>query len=157
MQEKLLLIKTKDKRQFLTFQKNLPFLIEFAKTFGAELHYVSPEKEQEVLELKLLTTAICDSEYKSEVQCKKLEKVYPKTKKDRSKILSDACKIRAFVTKKLLEGKPVSLKDLKTKYKDLNLTDACLCNHLAAARKSLVQDGYSFKKTGAGSYCLVKS
>jgi hypothetical protein len=156
MNEKYLLITTKDHRRFLTYEKNLLSLVEFAKTFGAEIHLVMLEKDQKVLELKALTAALCDQSYNMKPKCEKLERIYPKTKRSRKTILTEAAKIRNFIRNKFLAGKPVSLKELKEKYKKHNLTDACLCNHLAMARKALSREGYSFRKIEAGKYCLSK-
>lgn len=157
MNEKCLLLRTKDKRKFLTYEKNLPSLIEFSKTFGAEIYEVVPEPGEKVLELKPLTVAICNPEYAGAPQYSKIDKIFPKSKRNRSTILNDAGKIRSFIKKRLLEGKPVSLKELKDKYKEWELTDACLCNHLSVMRKELVQNGHSFRKLGAGKYCLTGS
>jgi Holliday junction resolvase len=156
MNEKCLLITTKDQRKFLTYEKNLLSLVEFAKTFGAEIYLVVSEKGQKVFELKDLTAALCDQNYNMEPKCEKLKRIYPKTKRSRKTILTEAAKIRNFIRSRFLAGKPVSLKELKKKYKKHNLTDACLCNHLAMARKALSREGYSFKKIGAGKYCLSK-
>jgi Asp-tRNA(Asn)/Glu-tRNA(Gln) amidotransferase A subunit family amidase len=157
MIETCLLIKTKNHKRFLTYEKNLPSLIEFAKTFHAEIHLVEPKKGQKVLELKMLTAALCDSEWAVVPKYRKIEKVFPKPKRDRQTILAEAKKIRKYVKKKLLDGKPISLKDLKKRYKEQELTDACLCNHLSAARRELVKVGHKFRKLGAGRYCLSKS
>ncbi len=156
MNEKCLLIKTKDKRRFLTFEKHMPSLIEFAKIFGAEIYMVQPAHKEKVMELKALTAALCDSEYKKKPKYKKIEKLHPKPKRDRQTILAEAIKIRKYIRKRLLAGKPVSLKELKIKYKENNLTDACLCNHLSVTRRELVKEGRTFRKLGAGRYCLAE-
>lgn len=157
MNEKCLLIKTKDNRKFLTYEKNLPSLVEFAKTFGAEIHLVEPGEKQKVMELKNLTAALCNSEYKEKPKCKKIDKIFPKSKRKRQEILAEAVKIRKFIRKRFLTGKPVSLKELKLKYSEQKLTDACLCNHLAVARKEMTREGHVFRKIGAGKYCLSLS
>lgn len=155
MTEKCLLIRTKDKRKFLTYEKNLLSLIEFAKTFGAEIYSVIPGAGETVMELKPLTVAICNPEYKEKPKYEKLDKIFPKPKRNRKSILTDAVKIRTFIKKRFLAGKPVSLKELKEKYKESNLTDACLCNHMTVMRRALAEEGHSFRKLGAGKYCLA--
>jgi len=150
-----LLLKTKDGREFLAYEKSLPSLIEFAKTFGAEIYKVEVEN-QKALELKSLVAAICNQDYQSEPTYKKLEKVCPKPKKDRETILKTAAQIRKYIRRRLLAGKEVSLKELKKKYKDCKVTDACLCSHFAAMRKILGREGHSFEKRGAGKYCISK-
>jgi hypothetical protein len=150
-----LLLKTKSGRSFLAHEKSLPHLIEYTKTFGAEIYRVEAESDQKVLELKALVAAICDQDYASSPKHKKLEKVHPKAKKDRETILKTAATIRKYIRRRLLSGKEVSLKELKTKYKDCKVTDACLCSHFAAMRKILGREGHSFEKKGAGKYCIV--
>lgn len=155
--ETCLLVKTKDHRRFLTYEKHLLSLVEFAKTFAAEIYRVEPAEGQKVLELKALTAAICDSGYDGPPKYKKVEKIFPKAKRQRQTILADAEKIRRFIKKRLLSGKPVSLRELKNKYKDHKLTDACLCNHLSVVRRNLSDQGHTFRKLGAGKYCLAAS
>jgi hypothetical protein len=156
MKEKRLLVKTKDNRKFITYEKNLQSLVEFAKTFGAEIELVEIEKGTKSLELKALTAAICNPVYEGCAEYTGIEKIFPESKKGRKSILSEAKVIRQFIQKKFLSGKPVSLKDLKDKYKNQKLTDACLCNHVAMVRKSLCKEGYSFRKVSAGTYLLTK-
>ena len=155
MNKTCLLLKTKDGREFLAYEKSLPSLIEFAKTFGAEIYKVEVEN-QKTLELKALVTAICNQDYKSYPTYTKLEKVCPKPKKDRDTILKTAAQIRKYIRRRLLIGKEVSLKELKKKYKDCKVTDACLCSHFAAIRKLLGREGHNFEKRGAGKYCISK-
>ena len=53
-------------------------LIEFAKTFKAEIHLV--EREQgKILELKTLANAICNPNYEELMKIKRIEKVFPKS------------------------------------------------------------------------------
>ena len=152
---KYLLLKIKS-RNFLTHEKNLSCLVEFAKTFSAEIYKVEAEG-QKVLELKALANAICDQDYCVKPKHEKLEKIFPKAARDRESILQNAKKIRRFIVNRLSNGKSVSLRELKTKYQDLKLTDACLCTHLTAVRKMLVNDGYNIRKLGAGEYVAQKA
>jgi hypothetical protein len=153
--EKRLLLKTKDNRKFITYEKNLPSLLEFAKTFGAEIDVVKVENGTKGLELKALTAAICNPKYDNNPEYTPVKKIYPNSKKQRKSILSEAKTIRQFIKKRFISGKNVSLKDLKEKYKNQKLTDACLCNHMAMVRKELSKEGYTFRKMGAGNYCCV--
>ena len=153
MKENCLLIKTNN--EFLTPEKNLPSLIEFAKTFNAEIYLVEPHQGQKLLELKALTAAICDPQYSAKPQFTKVKLIFPMPNKSRTNIVSDANKIRNYVIKRLESGKTVSLKELKKKYENKNLTDACLCNHLSGARKYLEDKGCEFEKISAGTYRLA--
>lgn len=148
-----LLLKIKGGRKFLTHEKNLPSLIEFAKTFSAEIWRVEAEK-QKVLELKTLAQAICNQDYSQNPDYSNPKKIYPRSKRDRDSILKNAAKIRKFIERKLTSGKAVSLKELKEKYREWDVTDACLCSHLSSIRKSLADQGYEVKKLAAGTYQL---
>jgi len=151
-----LLVKTPDKRKFLVNEKNMPSIIEFVKTFHAEVYQVEVLKGEIINHLKNLAGAICNLDYNTEMDIKIIEKIYPKSR-PRSSILNNAKKIREYIYEKLSEGNPVSLKDLKKKYKNCEITDACLCNHLSAVRKQMVRSGKQVKKIGQGNYCLVEA
>lgn len=148
-----LLLKTKDNRNFLTYEKNESSIVEFAKTFNAEVYRVELIKGN-VLELKKLAKAFCDPDYQSEPTFNKIEKIFPTPSKTRDQILKDAQKIKKFIEQKMKTGQPLSLKDLKDKYSKYDITDACLCNHFSQVRKALENEGLKIEKVGAGSYCL---
>lgn len=154
MKNTCLLVKTKDKRKFLTHRKNLDMLEEFANTFNAEVYLVRVlGKDTEVLELEKLAPAICDSSYSTEPNYEVVSRLLPK--RTRSSILKNASTIKGYIRRQLENGKKVSLKELKKRYKEsYAVTDACLCNHLSIVRKELERNGHSVKKTGAGTYCL---
>jgi len=153
MPKTCLLVKTKDKRKFLTHKKNLKMLEEFANTFKAEVYLVRVFEKPEILELEKLAPAICDSTYNSKPSYEVVTRLLPK--RSRSSILKNAENIKRHIRKKLESGRTISLKELKTKYKEsYAVTDACLCNHLSMVRKEFEDQGRSVKKTGAGAYCL---
>lgn len=143
-----LMIETKDHKKFFTYEKNFPQLIEFSKTFNAEISKVQIPSEAEVLELEELAPALCEKK-SQKVDYKVLEmKLSPKIK--RRKILSRAKKIQTYIQSKLLAGDTVSLKELTCKFKDL--TSACLCNHFKLIREAMEKEGHNFIKTGGGKY-----
>jgi hypothetical protein len=106
--------------------------------------------------LKALANAICDQEYNIKPKHEKLEKIFPQAVRDRESILQNAKKIRRFITRRMSSGRSVSLRELRMKYRDLKLTDACLCTHLTAVRKKLSDEGYHIRKLGAGEYVAQK-
>lgn len=144
-----LMLLTKDKKKFFTQMKNFTNLVEYSKTFNAQMFQVRIE-EGKVLELKNLVVALCDPEYSCETTYSDAVRLFPEN--DRDKILKNAEKIQIYIRKKLLDGKTVSLKELKEKYQTLKITDACLCNHLSTVRKGLVGEGKGIEKVGAGAY-----
>jgi hypothetical protein len=144
------MIETKDRKRFFTHEKNFPQLIEFSKTFNAEISKVQIPSEAEVLELEELAPAFCEKK-SQKVDYKILEsKLCHKV--TRRKILSRAKKIQGYIEKKLLAGTAVSLKELNCKFK--GLTSACLCNHFKQTRWNLQTKGYIFVKEGGGKYKL---
>jgi hypothetical protein len=150
-----LLVKTQDKRRFLVNEKNMPSIIEYVKTFHAEVYLVEVLNGKVINLLKNLAGAICNPDYDTEMEINIIERIYPRSR-PRSSILKNAKKIREFIHSRLSNGKPVSLKDLKKRYKNCDITDACLCNHLSAVRKQLARSGKVIEKIGQGNYCLVE-
>lgn len=147
-----LMIKTQDKKKFFTYRTNIKQIIEYIKIFKAEIYLVKAHNV-EVLQLKELATSLCNKfEDQSSVKHEVIEKIFPISIRKRVKILKDATKIRKFITEKLEKGDAISLQLLKKKFAKLNLTDSCLCNHLAKARKQLTVDGHVIKRVGPGKY-----
>lgn len=151
----LLMIKTKDKRQFFTHQKNMPLLLEFAKTFNAELIIVS-SNQVPVLELDKLALAICDSNYIVEGDFKIISKIYPKQddQKQRNELIENANIIKSYIRNKISKQKSISLKDLKKEFSHLKVTDSCFCHHIKVVREELKLKGVEVVKTGAGQYAI---
>lgn len=149
---KCLLIETKDKRKFFTHEKNFVQLIEFSKTFNAEISVVKMEKGP-LLDLEELAPAICDAGYKKqEINYEIIETKLSKSGQARPNILKTANKINKYILDRFSSRASVSLKDLKRKFKQCELSDAALCNHIRRAKKQLEGQGLTFVKTGAGMY-----
>ena len=154
------MIKTKDNRHFFTYQKNFPQLIEFSKTFGAEISVVKV-KEAEVLYLDELAPAFCDASYCHkpdydliEVKIAEFKKIGPKAPKSkRTRTLEVAAQVRSHVLQEFLSGNVVSLHRVLKKFKTLNLST--VCNHIRTVKQQLDGEGYEIKKIGAGKYQCV--
>lgn len=145
------MIKTKDHKKFFTYEKNFPQLIEFSKTFNAEISKVQIPNEIEVLELEELAPALCEK--KSQITDYTILEVKLKPKDTRKDILFRSKKIQKYIENKLLNKETVSLKDLTKKFK--GITTACLCNHFKLIRNKMALKGLSFTKIGGGKYKLV--
>lgn len=149
---KCLMIETKDNRKFFTQEENLPELIEFSKTFGAEISVVKMNDEPEVLDLIDLATAMCSmTKTKVKPEFEILETKVDKPQRNRTKILRDARKIRKYIKELLLAGEVVQLSTVAKKFKHYKLTLACFCNHLREVRKEL-----EVEKIGHGKYMLTR-
>ena len=152
---KCLLIQTKDKRKFFTHEKNLVQLIEFSKTFGAEISMVKLE-EGPVLELKELAPAICDPTYKKiKSQYSIIETKINTDVKSRENILTIASKVKKYISEQFKSRNTVSLKELKKKFQKENLTNAALCNHIRRVKQDFEKEGIKFIKIGAGEYRIA--
>jgi len=155
-----LMIKTKDNRHFFTYQKNFPQLIEFSKTFGAEISVVKV-KEAEVLQLDELAPAFCDANYQHEpdydlieVKIAEFKKIGPKPPKtNRTKALETAAQVRSYVLQEFISGEVVSLHRVLKKFKTLSIST--VCNHIRTVKQQLAKEGYEIKKIGAGKYQCV--
>jgi hypothetical protein len=157
---KCLLIKTKDNREFFTHEKNFLQLIEFSKTFGAEVSVVKVNKA-EVLDLEELAPAICNDGYNPNGQYEVLEVKIPNSKKvakslnKRQKILQTATIIKAHILTEFLSGKEVTLHGVRKKFKKYDLSLSAVCNHISRVRQELESEGYKIEKAGAGRYRLA--
>jgi hypothetical protein len=136
--KKCLMIHMKNLNLF-TYEKNLPQLIEFSKLFNAEISTVQTPNETVVLELEELVPALCEKKNYKNKNCEVI-KINLKSKKKIS------TSIQAYITKTLLKGNLLSIKDLKKKFEEV--TDTCLCNHFRKIRKELIEKGYKITKTG---------
>lgn len=155
-----IMVQTKEKT-FFVHKKNLPLLIEFAKTFKAKLAVVEVAGS-EVTELSDLPILFCDQNFKTpNVEYKELQVLYPDPnlhpQKTRAQILADAKKIKRYIKSRFHKKGKVSLKELKKQFEELCVTDSCLSNHLANVRKELKkEEGAQFATTAKGTYELVK-
>lgn len=150
MKKKCILLVTKDKRSFLVKEKDLPNLKEFIKTFEAQIHRVLVNSREKILDIEPLISAICDHEYKESSQ--KSNSITDKQDRSRADLVKNALTIRSFIKESLNKGECISLKELKEKFKSINVTTACLCNHLTAIRKEMGNKGINVVKIGAGRY-----
>lgn len=151
---KCLLLKTKDNRKFLTSEDNLLYILEFVKTFNAEIYLaeIQDNERSEILGTLKLATAICDSTYTLVVEPTIVKRLYPEQKSGRKDAIKLAKQITDHIHQQLTTGKEVSLRSLKKKYQEHHLTDACLCAHLSRIRRSLEKEGLPVNKVGPGRY-----
>ncbi len=141
------MLQTQDGRVFFTEKKNLLCLIDFAKSHKIRIAIVKTDKSN-ILDLKNLVSAICNSENFVVPKYQMIKEIYPKLDHSRDDLLKNAGKIRKHIKNLMLTGNTVSLEVLHSKFEDLNLTKACLCNHLSFVRKELAKEGYNVTKIG---------
>ena len=158
MAEKIM-IQTKEKT-FFVHKKNLPLLIEFAKTFKATLALVEVSGS-EMTDLQDLPTKFCDQNFETpEIDYELIQRLYPDPnttkQKTRSQMIADAKKIKQYIRERINKKGSLSLIELKEQFKDLCVTDSCLSNHFTAVRKELKKQGCEFEKPKKGTYELVQ-
>ena len=152
---KCLLIETSDKRKFFTHQKNFGPLIEFSKSFKANIMLVDMTGG-ELLDLEELAPAICSTSTKNQkIEYQVLANMLTSSKNTRKNLLSQSDKIQKFIIKTFKQGGVVDFKQLKKKFRNLALSDAALCNHVKKSRDRLAAEGYKFEKVGAGKYRII--
>jgi len=141
---KCLMIETKEKRVFFTNKNNFVQLSEFIKVFKPNVFLVEMKKG-EVLEIEKLAALLCNSEYKKQddVVYEVIEEL--KLGQDKSN-QSKNKKIREFVKKELISKKTVSLKRIKDKFKDYDLSDSSYYNQIKIAKQELGEKGFKFVK-----------
>lgn len=153
-----LMIELTDRRRLFTRKSNYPQLIEFSKTFGAEVSVVKVKEETEVLDLQEIPKAICSEDTPQHTpKVEVLETRLSKRKlDDRKTMLKRAERIRNHIQKRFLQGKTVKLKNVKRQYHQYDLTSSTFSKHLCEVRKELSEKGHVIEKLKAGEYRLVK-
>ena len=142
-----LLLKTKDKREFLTEKSNYSLLLEFSKKFSIEVSVVKI-KEATILELSELAAAFCNQTYSHEKTTYELiETKISQIKTPRINVIKTSEKLDEYIKKEFLANKPMSLKKLKRRFAGHELSDSCFCNHIRKIRKELEEEGYKINKT----------
>lgn len=151
-----LLIETKDKRKFLTHEKHLLQLIEFSKTFSASLFIV--KSNEKPMELEEIVNNLCNSEYQSpeynyEIIETKLEN-RPIIQKAKKNLIKNSDQIKNYIEKQFKNKNIVSVKELKSKFKQYNLSDSTFSNHIKNVKLQIEKQGFKVKKVGTGKYSV---
>jgi hypothetical protein len=156
-----LMIQTKDDRKFFTHEKNFPQLIEFSKTFGAEISVVKV-KQANVLSLNELAPAFCDGSYEEpsdydliKVKIAEFKNIKPQAPSKRKHMLEIASQVRSYIITEFLSKNIVSLHRVAKKFKKFDLKLCTVCNHIRRVRDELEGEGYVIEKVGAGKYQIT--
>ncbi len=75
--KKAILIKTPNKKEYLLRAVHLPHIIEFAKTFSAEIYQVKVDDPSSILSLEEFPKALCDSRYQIKGKFKEKKQILP--------------------------------------------------------------------------------
>jgi len=152
---KCLLVTTKDNRNFFTPVKNLPQLVEFSKTFGAEISVVKT-KDPPILDLIELAPAICNPHYvKPENEFEIIELKIPAKKRSRKNAVKTAEQIRGYIRKALLDGRIIHLHQIVKRFEKQQLSPTTFSNHIRKVRDELILEGYDVRKVKPGQYKVL--
>lgn len=148
---KYLLIESKNKK-LLTYKRNLSQLKELKNIFKVNLYWV--EAEGTPLSIQEIAKFLCDQNALPEdVNILKKEPIL--CKRDRKAILQNSKLIQNYIVTKLSTKKMIALKELKEKFSEFHLSDACFCRHLKTAINQLVDSGWKILKKSRGTYVVV--
>lgn len=152
------MIELNNSRRLFTRKSNYPQLIEFSKTFGAEVSVVKVKEETEVLDLQEIPKAICSEDSPQHTPVFEIVETRLSKRRfdDRKTMLKRAERIRNHIQKRFLQGKVVKLKNIKKQYRQYGLTSSTFSNHLREVRKELSGIGHVVEKLKAGEYRLQK-
>lgn len=158
MASKCLLLKTPDNRCFFTEEKHFPLLVEFGRTFDAEISVVKTQEQVEVLELDDLAKSICNQKITEPtpydvIEIKLAAGPVKKSLSDRYDKIKKAHELNEVIRAEFLSGKSVSIADLEAKFPDL--TKPSLSNHFTRVRRELQTQGYTLVREKVGQYRLI--
>lgn len=149
-----LLVRTPDKKEFLTTVKNYPLLIEYANTFGGRLYTIETKLTFPILNIEDLADNLCSGEGIKLTDYQVIKKHLPA--KERSSKRRDqqklALRIRMFIEDQLVKGKPVSLMNIKRHFSKYGLRTCTISNHYAFIRQQLTKQGMKVSRVGHGVY-----
>jgi hypothetical protein len=147
-----LLLKTPDRRSFFTEEKNFPVLVEFGRTFDAEISVVKTKEQVEVLDLDDLAKSICsqteDKQAEYDVLEVKLSAPVRETSENRESKLKKAKEVIDQIKTDLRSGKTISLADLESKFPDV--AKSSLTNYFTRARRELASQGNNIRREKPG-------
>ncbi len=144
--------------QFFTKRKNWAYLVEFAKTFGAELVPVRVKKA-EILPLKDLPELFCDSKYTCEAEYEiespiSKEGEVTEAEADGGDETVPQGKVPKAILKSLIWGRTVTMKGLA---EELDVSESTVRRHFASVRSWLERHGYRLSSnTKRGEYIARK-
>lgn len=145
---KCLLIELKDKRKFFTHQKNFDQLIEFCKSFKANMSVVNM-KNGNVLDLDELVPALCNPKQKQKYDYTILEQKMI-TRNENKKITNQ--NIQKYIKNKLMAKQTVGIEELKKKYGKNGVSIGAINGCYNKVKNELKKEGYNLMKVSVGVY-----
>ena len=156
MADQCLLLKTPDERLFFTEENNFKLLLEFARTFDAEISVIKTKQAVEMLDMDDLVKSICSPAKTEVAEYSVLEVKLEAPKRasaTRYEKLKKTHEVNDFIRAELLAGKIVSLASLEEKYKEWS--KSALSSHLTRAKRELQAQGHYITRDKQGQYRLT--
>jgi hypothetical protein len=163
-----LLLRMKDSKEYIVPQENLLQLIEFAKTFDAEIHRINIGNNTNcVLDLASLPSALCDANYRVSAKYTDLGRVVPlgdsepiehkvvipvKPVMTPDMIRERKKQARQRIRSLFLSYSVVSLNELCQEFDDLPRTS--ISAQISTVRSKLQEQGNTTERIGLGRYQL---
>ena len=144
-----LLIELKDNRKFMTYQKNFNQLIEFCKSFKANMSLVNM-KNGIIFDLEELVPALCNPKQKKiNYEYTIIEnKMVTNTKNKKQIIL----KLREEIRRKFESREAISENRLCAKYAKIGLNKSTIKNCIKSVKDEMKKEGHSFCRVSSGVY-----
>ena len=144
-----LLIELKDNRKFMTYQKNFNQLIEFCKSFKANMSLVNM-KNGIIFDLEELVPALCNPKQKKvNYEYTIIENKMITTPKNKKQI---ALKLRDEIRRKFEGRQTISEDRLCKKYAEIGLSKAAIKNSIRYVKDEMKKEGHSFCRVSPGVY-----
>jgi hypothetical protein len=142
-----LMITLRDKRKFLTNTKHLNQLVEFAKTFGANISIVTTECKN-LLSLDKLAEDICDTNSKpNEFTCEIVQSIPVSQSKTN------------IVFKKIINAlrrhRHVDTEEIVSLYKKKGIDEKNIYSQITRAKKHITKIGMTLKKLGRTKFTAI--
>jgi len=151
--------KVKDNiRHFFTQRKNLRYLVEFSRAFGAELLEVKA-KNVTILPMPHLIKAFCDATYNDDADYEVITNNTPhKQARSQKKNQPPANRKEVVCTKirnRLLTGKALGTKELYSRLGMHKLNESTIRNYYTQVRNELDREGHEVYMIRPGYYKLI--
>lgn len=173
MKTKCLMVELADGRKFFTKINSQSNLIEFSKTFDANLKIVIAN-DPELLSLKKLAKSICNNENGgSNVEFTVLKMLSNKNKSShgfiteftkfsnlttKQKYSSKSKSVFDYIIEKLKSGDKINIKDFAEKMKKHDISISTIYRFLNLSKKMLKEkDGLNVSKISPGIYAVTKA
>lgn len=142
-----LMITLRDKRKFLTNTKHLNQLVEFAKTFGANLSIVTTQYKN-LLSLDKLAEDICDTNSKPNEFTYEIVQSVPISQSKTNIVFKK-------IISALRRHRHVDTEEIVSLYKKKGIDEKNIYSQITRAKKHITKIGMTLKKLGRTKFTAI--